>query len=176
MTSTKLTTGDKEAQALNHLISAIDKNKPTEAQRAELVRYLEKTPAIAESLGSVSRALVERISETLYGGGASRIAAKVHLDNMRKELEEAGESPLEKMMIDHILLAWLRLQDVEWFYQNKTSGQYHISEAEHWEKRLSAAQRRFLRASETLVKMRRLMKEPKSPVLNMLLAQQFNQR
>ncbi|HEV2763864.1 MAG TPA: hypothetical protein VGV38_12860 [Pyrinomonadaceae bacterium] len=41
-------------------------------------------------------------------------------------------------------------------YTMHTSGSYRMPEGEHWDKRLSAAQRRFTRACESLAKVRRL--------------------
>ena len=59
-------------------------------------------------------------------------------------------------LLGNVLNSWLRLRWLEYRYQRVTSGEYYMPEAEHWEKRLSAAQRRYLRAVETLARVRKM--------------------
>ena len=63
---------------------------------------------------------------------------------------------LERLVIDHIALCWLRLQMVEQLHVAKTSHDFWPSWGDFWDRRLSATQRRFLRAVETLARLRKL--------------------
>jgi hypothetical protein len=63
---------------------------------------------------------------------------------------------LERLLIDHVALCWLtycRAQELHSRNFNKSST---IKQAEHREKMVSAAQRRYLRAVESLAKIRKL--------------------
>ena len=53
-------------------------------------------------------------------------------------------------------LCWLRLQLIEQQYSGVQAGNMTLPQGDYWERRLSAAQRRYLRAVETLARVRRL--------------------
>lgn len=66
-------------------------------------------------------------------------------------------SPIEKLLLDDIVLCWLRLQFMEYRYTNEFNGSVSITKADHLERRLSATRRRYLQAVESLAKVRRLL-------------------
>lgn len=63
---------------------------------------------------------------------------------------------LERAMIQHIGLCWLRLQDVELRYARVFAGSVSLDVGNFWERRLSAVQRRYLRAVDTLARLRKV--------------------
>lgn len=79
------------------------------------------------------------------------------LEAIRRKLGWDQAPMLERLLIDQILTCWLNVYDVQARYtlahsQNNLS----LALGEYWEKRLSAAQRRYLRACEALARVRRL--------------------
>ena len=68
---------------------------------------------------------------------------------MRQDLGYEEASALDRLLIDQVVLCWLRLHYVEFHHTA-------ISNRDHWERKLSATQRRYLRACETLARVRRL--------------------
>lgn len=148
---------DLSAEELNELIAGINSKRPTKKQRAEFMRALTAWPKLAKHLGDANAAVTVRLIESTYGADSSgAIAAGVNMDNLRAEMGYDGASVVEKMLIDHILIAWLRLQHAEWRNLNATLGEHTLTVGEYWDKRLSAAQGRYLRAVETLARVRRL--------------------
>lgn len=146
---------DITAEHLNVLITAVDSGKPTKAQRAELARYFEQLPGLAKLQGDAMAHITARLVKSLHGS-AGGMASGVHLANLRKELSYDESPMIEQMLIEHILVCWVRLQLVEWRNLNHTEGEHNMREGAYWEKALSAAQGRYLRACETLAKVRRL--------------------
>jgi hypothetical protein len=66
-------------------------------------------------------------------------------------------SMLECLLIDNVINCWLRLQQVELqLTAQSDSENVSIRVVEYWEKRLSVAQRRHLRACETLARVRKI--------------------
>jgi hypothetical protein len=63
---------------------------------------------------------------------------------------------LERLLIEEVALRWLHLRLVDLEYADATSQSILLPSAEHWEGRLSAAQRRYLRACDTLARLRKL--------------------
>jgi hypothetical protein len=75
--------------------------------------------------------------------------------NRRNDLGYAEASPMERMLIDAVVLAWLRYTQVERAAANTWGDSHSLTSGAYWDKRLSAAQRRYLRAIETLARVRR---------------------
>jgi hypothetical protein len=76
---------------------------------------------------------------------------------VREELGYCEAPPFERALIDHAALCWLRLQIVEqWYSERALQGTHSIEVGWYFEKRLAATQKRYLRAIETLAKVRRL--------------------
>lgn len=79
---------------------------------------------------------------------------------MKTELGAADASPLVKLLIQQVVLAWMRLGYVEYAYTNITGKSIPIARADYWERKLNATQRRSLRASETLARVRKRASDP----------------
>jgi hypothetical protein len=93
---------------------------------------------------------------------------------MEKALGYTDAPRLEKMLIDTVMLAWLRLQEFEFIFTNLDREGMSLSKGAFWEKRLSAAQARYLRAVEALAKVRKLAR--RDPALQLNVAVQGGQQ
>jgi len=93
---------------------------------------------------------------------------KHRLQALKKELGSDDASSLEKLLIQHAALCWLKLNLVELQYSNAMKQSITLTLGAYWEKRLSAAQRRFTRACETLTRVRRLSRH--TPALQFNIA------
>ncbi len=89
-------------------------------------------------------------------GQGSRECWKQRLEAMRSDLGYASASPLERLLIQQVTLCWLNLNAVEYKHSNVMQQSITLTLGIYWEKRLSAAQRRFTRACESLARVRRL--------------------
>jgi hypothetical protein len=77
----------------------------------------------------------------------------------RKEMDYDGEPLLIRLLIDQMLLAEMRLTQFEVIHANRTNESHTFACGIYYDKRLCAAQRRFLRACESLAKVKRLLSE-----------------
>ena len=78
---------------------------------------------------------------------------------VRKDLGYDDAPPLEKLLIQHVALCHLRLAVVEMQHQQYTKGSHTLTAGVYWDRRLSAAQRRFTRAAVQLARVRKLSAE-----------------
>jgi hypothetical protein len=85
------------------------------------------------------------------------IAVRRQAEQMARELGAEQASPLERLLIDQVVIAWLRWQSVEWTYQRNFEQSITLTKAFYLEKRLTAAHRRYLQAIESLARVRRLL-------------------
>lgn len=105
--------------------------------------------------------MVEQAARMLIGKIASTHAIKASMtrgwEQLQLDLARPSDGELERLLVQQVVVAWLHLGYVEYQYSAMTTLEgVTIRRAEYWERRLSAAQRRYLRATETLARVRRL--------------------
>ena len=91
---------------------------------------------------------------------------KHRLQALKKELGSEGAPLLEQLLIQQAALCWLKLNLVELGYSNIMTQSITLTLGAYWEKRLSAAQRRFTRACETLARVRKLSRNTPALLFN----------
>lgn len=149
-------------QGINHLVDLIcrtDKEKPTAADRAELDRILLEDPSVWRVAGDVMQLAGDKLIQDIGRNSSYAItqSLKTGKTQLQKELTRPGDGELERLLIQQVILAWLKLAYTEYHHEHfLTNGNTTIKVADFWERRLSAAQRRYLRACETLARVRRL--------------------
>ena len=93
---------------------------------------------------------------------------KHRLQVLKKDLGYDEAPLLEKLLIQQAALCWLKLNLVELSYSGTMSQSITLTLGMYWEKRLSAAQKRFTRACETLARLRKLSRN--TPALQFNIA------
>jgi len=93
---------------------------------------------------------------------------KQRLSSLRQELGYNEAPMLEKLLIQHAALSWLKVSLVELSYSHTMKQSISLPLAMYWEKKLTAAQRRFTRACETLARVRKLSRN--TPALQFNIA------
>jgi hypothetical protein len=78
------------------------------------------------------------------------------LRELREEMGHAEDGGAERALVEHVGVCWLRLALAEIHLSAAYSQSENIKVIEFYERRLTAAQKRFTRAVETLAKVRRL--------------------
>jgi hypothetical protein len=147
--------------------------KPSfEAQR-EYRELLEQHPEHAANLGDlVKRATSQLLSETWRSRGATRLSVENYVEQLKAEHGYETASLLEKTVIDEMALAWMRLYYVQEQQTAATHRQtgFRADHVEYWDRRVMYAQRRFLRACESLARVRKLAKGIKFMQVNIAQA------
>jgi hypothetical protein len=83
---------------------------------------------------------------------------RAQLEDIRKRLAGEEASEVESLLARHAALCWLRLAQVEVKHSAFTSGEHTLTSGAYWDKRLSMAQRRFVKACESLERVRMMMR------------------
>lgn len=148
-----------------HISTLLQTERLTPTQRGELREILNRTPAIARVLPDLGQRLRTRIIEELiqHDGTAGLLLRQAEL--LAADLAGGTATAMERMLIDVVVIAWLRWQAAEWRYQDSAPGSQGAQE-----RSLTAAQNRHLRACESLARVRRLL--VRSPVQINIAAQQ----
>lgn len=80
---------------------------------------------------------------------------KWRLQALKKELGSETAPILEQLLIQQAALCWLKLTLVELSYSSVMKQSITLTLGVYWEKRLTAAQKRFTRACDTLTRLRK---------------------
>lgn len=163
---------DTERQ-VDRLVDTMNSQKPTKAQLAELRELIKNVPSLVAVYGDLSRNLQGRIIRHIAPQPGVHIMMEARAKELAKELGLDTASPLEQLLIDQVVIAWLRWQSVELNYQHNFEQSIPLTKALYLEKRLSAAQRRYLQAIESLARVRRLLS--RAPVQINIAQQQLVQ-
>jgi hypothetical protein len=172
MDEKNLTPADQIAR-FRKLYKQVDKKKPTDADIRAFRNELEQVPDLWRAFGDMCRQAELHLIDSIGVPKSPKEAMSVGMDLVRRDLGQTSATPIEKMLIEQIALCWLRLSIVEVNHaDHATSGTIGIPQADYWDRALSAAQRRYLRAIETLARVRRLL-HPNAVQVN-IGAQQVN--
>lgn len=168
MNNTQLAKTDDPWDEIRRLCGRLEKAKKPDPKDVERLRQLAvRTPGFlsaCSTTASIRQQLIEKISN-----GASRAFMLAELVTLKKDLGFDAAPPLERLLIDHILTVRLRLIHAENCYNNSVMNQsVTIKNAEYWDDLLSSTQARFLRAIETLARVRRLARN--TPALQINIA------
>ncbi len=151
-------TQEQKEQACD-LLDRVATGKGTKQDEKKFEKMLKDVPAAWVLHGDLPRNAITHMLKLMAGEGKASFALKVSLETGLKQMKAdhgyPDASPLEKMLIEQVLVCWLRLYWVECIF-TQSMGKLSIQQGIYWEKRLSASQRRFLRACETLARVRRL--------------------
>lgn len=129
----------------------------------ELRQAMADYPGLWEKLGDLSVYVEDVWKHKIAGPNlALREAISCKLAEMRQELLGAGDSLLERLLVERILACWLQLEHVTVLFgkaQTMSAGQLAMLE-----KRQNGAQQRYLQSIKSLAMVRKLVKPPLSPL------------
>ena len=87
---------------------------------------------------------------------AAQLSMEAQTEIIRQGLGFGSAPVLEQILIENIIVSWLRLQWVELQITGHMGSQSSMPEVLFLERRLTISQQRFLRASNALAKVRKL--------------------
>lgn len=143
---------------LRQLLAQLNTDNPAPADLAALESWFDRSPALYRELFGLAAMLRRTALATVTPDPVGQAA-------IRREIQEAADAlgythapPLEQLLIDNLLACWLRCQWTELKLaacDEAAPARQPAPYAPYWEKRLSAAQRRYLRAVESLARLRK---------------------
>ncbi|HET7091573.1 MAG TPA: hypothetical protein VFL17_23325 [Anaerolineae bacterium] len=166
----KKTTNDKATQKLQALVHKTDLEKPAQKDIAALRQALQQDQALWRRASDLNHMAHRQL--TARFPPAIREALYLRLEAMQQDLGYAEASAIEQLLIEQVATCWLNLQVTQLVYAVATADLTNTASANHWERRLISAQRRYLKAIETLTQVRRRLR-PNAVQLN-IGTQQLN--
>jgi hypothetical protein len=133
---------------------ACAKDDPSPEARAYIDKKFETDPSY-QKYGDLVGDALETGLKKFWLGYLTKKGVMMAAEALKAELGHADASPAERILIEHAVLCHARLGMIEHLYSRRTSERMDVTE--HYEKRLTLAQRRFTRAVETLAKVQALL-------------------
>lgn len=142
------------------VFQATNKEKPKPEDVEALNKIFDESPHVWQQVGN----LAARVKDSIIAMQCSQNhlvieATKRKVAEMRDRLGWKDASRLEKIVIEQVCMNWLRLNHLELVHEQKTRESHTVAVGEHWDKLLTQAQKRYLRACESLAKIRKLLAE-----------------
>ncbi len=142
------------------LFDRVNKANPTEKDKQALRKVFKENPGMWQSAADLAKNTENRIlNEYCSTSYLTKEAFKEKLSAMRDNLGWNNSNEMERILIEQVCLNWLRLNIIESVHLTKMTQSHSVETGSYWDKILSSAQRRYLRACETLAKVRKLLAE-----------------
>lgn len=177
MTELTELTDDKKALAeFRDLVAKTDKKNPSTADIEALRAFLKRHPRQWAIMGDLAKGAALQ----LIGGPDVPPFARESLTHdwhvLRDELGYQVAPPLERLLIEQVVLCWLRHNMLEFEHASVVNKGMSLTWGDFWDRRLAASQRRYLRACETLARVRKMVRTTPALQVNIATAggQQVN--
>ncbi len=154
-----------------------DSPKATDADKAELRRLYDVHPKVWQAQGQLATYAQNDLVEHISGAWSIKEAIRRTAADIRAQLGYDAGTAIERLLIEQCVITWLRLQAQELSYTAVMQSEQGVTltKAEHESRMLSSVQARYLRAVETLARVRRLLNLPAPQVnINLPGSQQVN--
>jgi len=163
VTDTQLAPAPTLAQQIRAAAVVLDsdskgKKKPTYADRAAFTSLIEQKPGLWELYGDLAQQARRQLFDAVKMPVSMRESLEVGMAEMRTELAGADAPRVVRLLVENVVTCWLRLQLMEYHYTvNMFAAEPpRMAMGDYWERRLTIAQGRYLRAIDTLARVRRL--------------------
>lgn len=134
---------------------ACAKDEPSAEAKAYIDAMLERDPDDWRRRGDLNAEAFDLAFKGFWLGYYTKASVRTGAAQFKRELGYEEASPAERALIEHAVLCQVRLGMIEHLYSRHASGRMDV--VEHYEKRLTLAQKRFTRAVETLARVRALL-------------------
>lgn len=146
----------KDVDTLTALIARVNDAKTSASWAPVFRKILEDYPGLWRYAGDLAHDTALRLIKSAHGTPAFNESLERGLKELRAELGYETAPGLEKLLIEQVVMCWLRLRLLEAAPVPQV-GPFRLTEAtDRQDDRLAKAQRAFLQASETLARVRKL--------------------
>ncbi len=111
-------------------------------------------PCVTQAMGNIRTQLIDKISSNM-----SKALLLSEVSVLKKKLDYDDASHVERLLIDHVTTAWIRLVYAENLYTSTVVNKsLSLNVAQYWENYLTAVHGRYIRAVESLARVRKLIR------------------
>ena len=165
---------DDISREFGDLVARCYQKDPAKKDLRELEKTFKEMSQLWKAVFDLGKVVRNRAIDNLRLPEVATLTIRTNITEMQRELGYQDAPALERLLIDNVLNCWVRLQWCEFTYSSKMDSSMTFREGDYWTKLLNAAQRRYLRAAETLARVRKLTRN--TPMLQVNIATQEGQQ
>lgn len=139
---------------LSDLIGPTNRAKPEDEDAKALEKFLDDHPDLWRISEDIQTTIAKEFISHMAPGPARRRLLLAEFQSLREELAQSAQSPLERQLADNVALCWLEVVYARHYLS------LHLTQnpdaVDYWNTRVDTAQRRYLKATETLARIRRI--------------------
>lgn len=154
------------------LIRRMEKDKPNPKDVSEFRKLLANHPTLWAMAGDMARIARDKMLAGLNANALIRESVEEGIRRYARDLAGADAPVIERLLAEQAALCWANCYLTQYHYHQVFSESVTLNQGLYWEKRLTTVQRRYLRALETLARVRRVLR-PQALQVN-IGAQQVN--
>jgi len=170
--------GREALDKIKAVLAETDRANPGEKSLAKLRRTLQEYPEAWRYAGDLARlATDELIAKGLAKSKVTQEFVRQGVEEIRRNMGYDHAPTLERLLIEQVTTCWVGASLTQGKYAVLAEGgSLPPPQADYWERRLSAAQRRYRRACETLARVRKIARRTPTLQVNVAVAggQQVN--
>lgn len=154
---------------LRELVKKTHKENPKPEDVEALRRLFNEDPELWQAAGNMAKRTLDHLCRTYYQQSAYvQECVQRRVEKMREEFGYGQASPLERLLIEQVLVCYVNLYVLEINSAGKLCESHSRETGLYWDRRLTGAQRRFRRACESLARIRKLLRN--TPALQFNIA------
>ena len=166
---------DARGRAFIDLLKKTDKKRPKQEDVQAFRKMLTETPALWRMCGDLAEQAMMHTVKKVQSTEAIKSSLTTGLGVIKNDLGYQNAPALERLLIDHVAMCWLRMSLTEYQYTSVVMNEsIRLAVGDFYERRLGATQRRYLRACETLARVRKLTR--RTPALQVNIATEGGQQ
>jgi len=154
---------DARFQAFRQLVfRANSGDKQALANVQAMLKKPESAPLLVV-LGDVAIAAQEDFINRIAGKNpVIQTAVGIQLERLRSDLAGPAPAPLEKLLVERVLMGWLQVHHADSTYARASNPS--LAQGDYYQRNQNRAQARYLAAIKMLVTVRKLLQSPLSPL------------
>ena len=138
-----------------YLVKKANKGKSQTEDVRELKVFIDEHPELLSDSLSITNMVMKDLIEKLFTVEAEKTIMQASVERMKAEFGYQQVSVIERMLIDTILVSWVRLQYLEGKFSQLCREGMTNSEGHFYNRLISAANLRFTRAVDTLGRLKK---------------------
>ena len=157
--STQIVVTDEDREFAGRVTDTLQRAQQGQAEAlVELGVLFDQHPGLWQNLYNLTANTQQKLLR--WCGPALGEAARRQAEQMREELLRDGNTPLERVLVDRVVMCWLRVQQAEVAKTTSDESGVDLRRPMVWERRLEMAHKNLLGACKTLAQVRRLQHPP----------------
>ena len=141
---------------LRKALNEVDKEDPSPEAKAMFHKLLTDLPHLWKLGGDLAMGARDKALNTNFTQWWVKQSILTGLERLEQDLNYDSSPVLERLVIQDIMLCWVVYQTIQNKYQIVMDNNPTLAQGRYWEQRVNITQGRFLRACESLSRLRKM--------------------